>query len=210
MFFCLTHIEVPVGDLVEASIVYKKAFDLDIFKEDSDFIDLEHGFIKVRLIKKITPNHYSSFRLEVDQIEKSYEKLLELGFKKITEVVKKEDIFQTNLFDPYNNIVTLWRPLNEDELIFPPQIQSKKIWSPEATDTIQTLVKNVPLLFRKLAREKAVIEAEALVENNNAVDIKTAVRGYIIATPDIMKERIKKHIVNSGFSIEEFKDDFIY
>lgn len=209
MFFSLSHIEIPVHNLNEGAIFYKNSFDLEIHSEYEDYIDLELGFIRFRVVEKINKNHISFLRFEVPSVDDCYKKLINLGCKSILEPYRKNDKeLEAKLMDPYNNIISLWRELTEDELDTPPVLNTNKKWHKEADDILQVLLKNVPFMFRKLARERAVRESEFL-SVNNIVDIKTAVRGYITATPDIMKERVKKHISEIGFSPNDFLEDFI-
>jgi hypothetical protein len=209
MFFSLSHIEIPVDNLNEGAILYKNSFDLEIHSEYPDYIDLELGFIKFRVIEKINKKHISFLRFEVPSLDECYKKLIDLGFKCILEPYRKNNKeLESRLIDPYNNIISLWRELTEDELDTPPVLNTNKQWDKEANEVLQTLLKNVPFMFRKLARERSVKESEAL-SINNIVDVRTAIRGYITATPDIMKERVKKHISEIGFSPNDFLEDFI-
>lgn len=209
MFFSLSHIEIPVYSLKEGSIFYKDSFDLELHAEFEDHIDLEHGFVKFRIVEKLNPNHISILRFEVSSVTDSFNKLINFGCKPILEPYKKNNKeLEARLIDPHNNLITIWRALTEDELDVPPSLNTTKKWDKEADDVLQKLLKNVPFMFRKLARERSVKESEAL-SINNIIDVRTAIRGYITATPDIMKERVKKHISEIGFSPNDFLEDFI-
>lgn len=83
-------------------------------------------------------------------------------------------------------------------------------WSDEATEMIEQLLQELPLPVRDGVRQSAEARAEsAATEANRAkVDVESAVRAFIEATPADLRERLKHTLAYRGIDPEDYQDAF--
>ncbi|MEK7431949.1 MAG: DUF2621 family protein [Cyanobacteriota bacterium] len=209
MILALSHIDIYVKDLIKSTKLYKDIFGFEISEYEKDHVDFESGFIKIRLNKTPKILFKSSLRLEVEDVHKIVNLLKEKGCTEIVSpILINKTIISSEILDYDGNKLVIWRNLNENEMEKPPELKKSKIWHSEEEELLQTLLKNVPLLFRGVARKKAVLEVENMNEDI-LISRHSVISGYIRATPDIMKHVTKKHLINLGFNPNDYKEEYL-
>jgi hypothetical protein len=110
--------------------------------------------------------------------------------------------------DPDGNTIYVWRPLTEDEYGFDPELPKELAWHPEAEELLKSLLRSVPALFRILARRRVVAVAEELAGPTKLVTREEVIRGLILASPRITRERNRKPLVEHGIDVDRYAADW--
>jgi len=84
------------------------------------------------------------------------------------------------------------------------------LWTDEAREIIQDLLQELPLPVRPAVEEGAQYRAEALAEEKSAgrVELETAVRAFIEATPSDLRERLKHTLSYKGIDPDDYEQAF--
>jgi len=212
MILGISHIEIPSDNLLESLNFYTKYFDMVLIEEGNNFFVLEQGFIKFIILSKYSKEHFCSFRIEVASVSSIYNKILSenKSIKSIHKPLLRNNIEEAKITDCSGNFITLWRELSEDELETLPKIISAINWDVKAENTLNKLIKKVPIVFRKFARERVIKEAEYIAYQNNVNTIteNICIEAYIVSTPDIMKNRVMQNLIENGIDIKLFEHLF--
>lgn len=83
-------------------------------------------------------------------------------------------------------------------------------WTPEAKAKMDEMLEEIPALFRKLAARQGTLEAERLAQKKGieVIGLREMVVGYISATPRHMRDSLKKAMVEHGFNLEDYQEEF--
>ncbi len=206
----LSHVDLPVADLSAATRIYR---DLLGFKEKSRMegaVDLDAGgTILLRLVAVSRPEHRASIRVHTPTVESLQAALLSAGCAFVHEALRTpEQSLQAIVRDPDGHTLCLWRPLSEDEYDFVPSLPTELTWDPEAEAFLKSLLKSVPALFRGLARWKVVRCAEGLAASTRRVTREEVIRGFILASPRVTRERNRQPLVMHGVPVENYEADW--
>lgn len=99
--------------------------------------------------------------------------------------------------------VRLVRILTEDDLGHLPPLPANLVWEERSDLLVRRVLREVPLAFRRAARERATgrAEAVALREGRVEVDEASAVRGLVEATPEFQHERLQRALEDEGIEV---------
>lgn len=80
-------------------------------------------------------------------------------------------------------------------------------WSQEAKDLFEELLSPIPVFARPMAKrgiEKKIVE----VTESNEVTVDNVVQGYILASPEKDRERVKKVLTAKKVDFSKYEDLF--
>jgi hypothetical protein len=83
-------------------------------------------------------------------------------------------------------------------------------WSDEAAEMMEQLLQELPLPVRDGVRQAAELRAEALAEDagRSSVELETAVRAFIEATPADLRQRLKHTLAYRGLDPDDYEAAF--
>jgi predicted enzyme related to lactoylglutathione lyase len=210
MFHGVSHICVPVRDLERSRRFYVEVVGCTAEAEGEDWIDLDAGGAKLRLIAvgPDTPAGPVMLRLLCGGITVALADIAAGGGRVISDAWRTpEKQVVGEAADPDGHRLVLWRDLTEDEYEEAPPLPADRTWSAEAEALLQRLLSSVPWPFRARARKSATAEAERLTDGPT-VDIRSAVRGFIRSAPRPLRGMVRTPLTQNGFRAEDFADDF--
>jgi len=70
------------------------------------------------------------------------------------------------------------------------------------------LLKGVPALFRALARRKVTRVTESLAGPQHSVGTEDVIRGFILASPRITRERNRKPLLEAGIDVCRYQAEW--
>ncbi len=210
MFFGVTHVDVPVTDIARAEGFWGKLIGLKEVKRGEGFLDLDSGSVILRLVQVPSVSRPVTLRVHVGNVEAAYDTLVKSGGRALYEAQRTPALeLEAHVADPDGNAAILWRELSEDEYGFVPDLPKQGEWQPDAERLFNDLLAYVPALFRSMARRKVtkVIE-EVAGWDKAAVNRKHVVRGYILASAKIKRDRLIEPLKKCGINPDDYKEDF--
>ncbi len=210
MFFGVTHIDVPVTDLARAEAFWGKLIGLKEVKRGEGFIDLDSGSVILRLVQVAQVSRPVALRVSVPDVERAYELLTRSGGRPLYEAQRTPALeLEAHVADPDGNTVIVWRELSEDEYGFTPDLPKQGTWLPEAETLFNDLLSYVPALFRAMARRKVTkIIEEVAGWDHSAVTREHVIRGYILASAKIKRDRLIEPLKKCGIDPARYQKEF--
>lgn len=106
--------------------------------------------------------------------------------------------------------LVLARTYDEDELGIVPELPTRLPWESDATTIVQSLLRDVPVVFRVSARSKITERAEYLSVLGGALDVgvSCAVQAVVQVTPAFQLERLRRSLVAIGLDPVAWGGDF--
>ncbi|MEM9693884.1 MAG: DUF2621 family protein [Myxococcota bacterium] len=206
-FFGFSHVDVPVTDLERALALYRDGTGFPEKQRGEGWVDIDGAASLLRLVQTKHPENRVTLRLHALDVERACRRLVECGAELLYEAMKTPDRdLMAAVRDPDGNTIYVWRPLTEDEYDQAVAIPKTKAWSDEAEALLQALLKHVPAMFRDLSRPKVATEAERLAEAE--VGREEVIRGFILASPKITRERNRGPLVAEGIDVTQYQDEW--
>ena len=83
-------------------------------------------------------------------------------------------------------------------------------WSDEASEIVKELLHELPAPERPAVQEAASARAESLTDDDGEeeVSMETAVRAFIEATPEDLRNRLRRALTYHGIDPEDYLDSF--
>jgi catechol 2,3-dioxygenase-like lactoylglutathione lyase family enzyme len=210
MFFGVTHVDLPVTDIARSEAFWGKLIGLKEVKRGEGFLDLDSGSVILRLVQVPSVSRPVTLRVHVGNVEAAFETLVKAGGRALYESQRTPALeVEAHVADPDGNAVIVWRELSEDEYGFVPELPKEGEWQEDAEKLLIELLAYVPALFRSMARRKVtkVIEEVAGWEKS-AVTREHVIRGYILASAKIKRNRLIEPLKQCGIDPEKYKEDF--
>lgn len=208
-FFGLSHVDIPVTDLARAKRLYAGVLGFVVRSEGEGWADLDAGAGGLRLLETRRPEHRTAIRVQSPTVETALEHLSRSGTRLVYPAARTADQQLVGAVqDPDGNTIYVWRPLTEDEWGFVPELPVEMAWHPEAEALLKSLLKSVPALFRGLARRRVVAVVEELAERTKFVTREEVIRGFILASPRVTRERNRKPLVEHGVDVDRYAADW--
>ncbi len=210
MFFGVTHVDVPVTDLARAEAFWGTLIGLKEAKRGEGFVDLDSGSVMLRLVQMSQVARPVSLRVNVPDVQRAFETLVAAGARPLYETQRTPALeLEAHVADPDGNIVIVWRELSEDEYGFTPELPKQGEWNPEAETLFNELLSYVPALFRGMARRKVTkIIEEVAGYDHSAVTREHVIRGYILSSAKIKRDRLIEPLKKCGIDPANYKEEF--
>lgn len=210
MFFGVTHVDVPVSDFSRAEAFWGKLIGLNEVKRGEGFIDLDSGSVILRLVQVQQVTRPVTLRVNVHDVQRAYDTLSQAGGRPLYEVQRTPALeLEAHVADPDGNIVIVWRELSEDEYGFTPELPKQGEWKPESETLLNELLSYVPALFRSMARRKVTrIIEEVAGYDNSPVTREHVIRGYILSSAKIKRDRLVEPLKKCGIDPEKYPEEF--
>lgn len=187
--FGVTHVRLPVRSLSRASALYGGLLGFERRAQGAGWLELDAGGTVGLLL------------VEVERIE--HNACLRLLAARTPEMT-----LCASVRDADGNLLTVWRALTEDEYDAPPELPTVLTWQADADALLKQLLKAVPALFRSLARRKVVRVAEELAARSRVVTREEVIRGFILASPRITRERNRQPLMDAGIDVGRYQADW--
>lgn len=205
----LTHLELPVSRLSRSRPLYEHGAGFQPVAETADGVDLEAGGIVLRLCRRPVPFPTVVLRLQTNDPAAAASTLVGRGAIPIQPAEKVADReLRATVEDPDGHRLILWRRLRESELDHPVDLPTVLFWHAPAGAVLNSLLSRVPELWRDLAREGSVAEAEHL-SAGGPVRRAHAIRGFIRSSPRLYRDNLRGTLLDHGICPEDYTDDFL-
>lgn len=209
VFFGLSHIDVPVTDLVRAEHIYHGATGFPVQGRGEGWTDIDVGGTFLRLVLDRRPGREVAIRLRVREVSEALDALVQAGATLVHGATRTSDLELLGVArDPDGHRIQLWRPLSEDEYGFVPELPKQMTWTADADALLKSLLMSVPALFRALARRRVVAVAEELAGSRNLVTREEVIRGFILASPRVTRYRNRQPLIDHGIDVERYREDW--
>jgi catechol 2,3-dioxygenase-like lactoylglutathione lyase family enzyme len=206
--FGLSHVDVPVARLDASVRFYADGLGLAERQRGPGWADLDASSASIRLVETASPERRAALRVQVAEVEPVFRALLAAGGRGLCEPARTDGHeLAASAQDPDGNVVTVWRPLSEDEYGYLPALPTQTEWTPEAERLLQSLLLAVPALFRGLARRKVVRLAEELC-SGRVIAPADVVRAYVLASAKVTRHRLREPLRRHGYDPEAFRAEF--
>lgn len=207
MFYGVSHIDLPVKDLEKSRTFYVEAMGFAIRNKGESWVDVDSSTLMIRLRQSEGSCTVATLRIQIDKLEEGRAHLIAAGAQPATEIERTEELeMVTVLLDPDQHRIVLWRHLSEDEYGFNPMLPKEKQWHPEAEQLLHDILRNVPALFRAIARRRITAMAESLT--TETVDNITVVRAAIMATARVMRRFLRQPLHDLGYDPALYQEEF--
>ncbi len=210
MFYGVTHVDVPVTDIARSEAFWGKLIGLKEVKRGEGFLDLDSGSVILRLVQVKNVSRPVTLRVHVGNVEVAFDTLVKSGGRAIYEAQRTPAMeLEAHVADPDDNTVIVWRDLSEDEYGFVPELPKQGVWQPGSEKLLNELLSYVPALFRSMARHKVtkVIE-EVAGWDKSPVTHEHVIRGYILASAKIKRNRLIEPLKKCGINPDDYKEEF--
>jgi catechol 2,3-dioxygenase-like lactoylglutathione lyase family enzyme len=210
MFFGVTHVDVPVTDIARAEAFWGKLIGLKEVKRGEGFLDLDSGSVILRLVQVPSVSRPVTVRVHVGNVEAAYATLVKAGGRPLYEAQRTPALeVEAHVADPDGNAAIVWRELSEDEYGFTPDLPKQGEWLPESEELLNKLLGFVPALFRGMARRKVTKVIEEIAGWDKApVNREHVIRGYIMASAKIKRDRLIEPLKQCGINPDDYKEEF--
>ncbi len=210
MFFGVSHLDVPVTDLDRAESFWGKVIGLKEVKRGEGYLDLDSGSVILRLVQVPQVLRPVTVRVSVPDVQRAYELLVQSGGRALYEAQRTPALeLEAHVADPDGNAVVVWRELSEDEYGFVPELPKQGEWHPDAEKLFNDLLAFVPALFRGMARRKVTKVIEELAGyDHSAVTREHVIRGYIMASAKIKRDRLIEPLRKCGIDPDDYREEF--
>lgn len=208
MFYGVSHIDLAVTELARSRRFYADGLGFPSLREGAGFCELDAHSLHLRLVESRAVEYRAALRLQVQDVEAGWRRLLHLGGRQLYEPMRTEQLeLAASVADPDGHCLTVWRAMSEDEYGFLPALPKEQSWDVAAEELLQSLLTRVPSLFRGLARRKVVREAEELAQGRD-VEREDVIRAYIRANARITRYRVRAPLIEHGVDPERYRADF--
>ena len=210
MFFGVTHVDLPVTDLARAEAFWSKLIGLMEVKRGEGFIDLDSGSVILRLVQVPKVSRPVTLRVSVPDVTAAFDLLVQGGGCALYEAQRTPALeLEGHVADPDGNTVIVWRELSEDEYGFVPALPKQGEWQTDAENLLNELLTYVPALFRTMARRKVTkIIEEVAGYDHSAVTREYVIRGYILSSAKIKRDRLIEPLRLCGIDPGNYKEEF--
>ncbi len=210
MFFGITHIDVPVTNLARAEILWGKVIGLKDVKRGESFVDLDSGSVILRLVQMSQVSRPVSLRVSVPDVQRAFDLLIQSGGRALYEAQRTPALeLEAHVADLDGNSIIVWRELSEDEYGFVPDLPKQGAWNSDAETLLNDLLSYVPALFRSMARRKVTnIIEEVAGYDHSAVTREHVIRGYILSSAKIKRDRLVHPLKECGIDPDNYKEEF--
>lgn len=211
MFFGVSHVDVPVRDLVRARQFWVDGLGFSVKREGDGFIDVETGNVAIRLLETRRAVAPASLRVVVADPAAAAQAVVTLGGQLLYEAAKTPALeLVATCACPDGNQLIVWRDLTEDEYDRTPELPTTLRWENSAEVLLKDLLGHVPALFRGLARRKVTRNAEHIAkETSNAIVSRdVVVRAYILSNAKITRDRVRRPLIANGFDPDDYHEEF--
>jgi predicted enzyme related to lactoylglutathione lyase len=210
MFFGVTHLDLPVTDFARAEAFWGKLIGLKEVKRGEGFIDLDSGSVILRLVQVPAVTRPATLRVSVPDVQAAFDLLLQNGGRAMYEAYRTPALeIEAHVADPDGNTVIVWRDLSEDEYGFIPELPKQGEWQEGSEKLLNELLAFVPALFRGMARRKVTKIIEEVAEiDRSPVTREQVIRGYIMASAKIKRDRLIEPLRKCGIDPDKYKEEF--
>jgi catechol 2,3-dioxygenase-like lactoylglutathione lyase family enzyme len=210
MFFGVTHVDMPVTDIARAEAFWGKLIGLKEVKRGEGFLDLDSGSVILRLVQVPSVSRPVTVRVHVGNVEAAFDTLVKSGGRALYETQRTPALeLEAHVADPDGNTAIVWRELSEDEYGFTPDLPKQGEWQPDAEELLNRLLGFVPALFRGMARRKVTKVIEEIAGwDQAAVNPEHVIRGYIMASAKIKRDRLIEPLKQCGINPDDYKEEF--
>ena len=210
MFFGVTHVDLPVTDIARSEAFWGKLIGLKEVKRGDGFLDLDSGSVILRLVQVPSVARPVTLRVHVHDVQAAFDTLTQSGGRALYEVQRTPALeLEAHVADPDGNTVVVWRPLSEDEYGFVPDLPKEGEWQEDAEKLLNELLSYVPALFRSMARRKVTkIIEEVAGYDNSPVTREHVIRGYILSSAKIKRNRLIEPLKQCGINPDDYKEEF--
>lgn len=210
MFFGVTHVDLPVTDFARAEAFWGKLIGLKEVKRGEGFIDLDSGSVILRLVQVPNVSRPVTLRVHVGDVQAAFDRLVQSGGRALYEVQRTPALeLEAHVADPDGNAVIVWRDLSEDEYGFVPDLPKQGEWQADSEKLLIELLSYVPALFRSMARRKVTkIIEEVAGWDKSAVTREHVIRGYILSSAKIKRDRLIEPLKKCGIDPSKYKEEF--
>lgn len=208
--FGVTHVDLQCTNLTYTANIYRDTLGFTEINKSLNWLDLDAGgTIILRLQVVDAPIQKTTIRIQVTEVNAFMDTLLACGCKIAYPPEKTPDLkLSAAVSDLDENTIVIWRALSEDEYETTPELPKEMVWTGDAEELLKKLLKGVPSLFRSLARRKIVRTVEELAKDKSIVIREDVIRGYILASPKVTRERNRKPLIEAGIDIEKYRADW--
>ncbi|MBL9004686.1 MAG: DUF2621 family protein [Myxococcales bacterium] len=205
----LSHIDVPVTSLEHSEQLFTQHLPFWVKRRGEGYVDVDTGTCILRLLKTRHVEHPVTLRIQVNNVEETTQKLVDLGLRVRYEPMRTEEheLF-SQVADSDGNSLVLWRELSEDEYGYTPELPKELSWRPEAEELLKVLLKSVPALFRALVRWRVSKNAEYLAESTRIVGREEVIRSFILSSAKVTRYRVRKPLQDQGIDLEKYTAEF--
>lgn len=208
MIFGLSHLDLPVRSLSSSEAFYGRVLGAKPKKRGDGFLDLEAGSVSLRLIEVKAVERTSALRLQAGDVPAAVELVCAAGGTVLYAPTRTAALeLEACCTDPDGHRLTLWRELSEDEYGFVPELPTEGAWDPAAEALLKGLLLHVPTLFRGLARQKIVRNAEHLTAGRRVLR-EDVVRAYILSSAKVTRYRLRAPLVAHGIDPGQYAEEF--
>jgi len=164
----------------------------------------------LRLVQVAAVSRPVTLRVSVPDVAAAYDLLVDAGGRALYEAQRTPALeLEAHVADPDGNTVIVWRELNEDEYGFVPELPKQGEWNAEAEKLFNELLVYVPALFRSMARRKVTrIIEEVAGYDHSAVMREHVIRGYILSSAKIKRDRLMDPLRKCGIDPNNYKEEF--
>jgi len=210
MFFGVTHVDLPVTDIARSEAFWGRLIGLKEVKRGDGFLDLDSGSVILRLVQVPSVARPVTLRVHVHDVQAAFDTLANSGGRCLYEVQRTPALeLEAHVADPDGNAVVVWRPLSEDEYGFVPDLPKEGEWQEDAEKLLNELLSYVPALFRSMARRKVTkIIEEVAGYDNSPVTREHVIRGYILSSAKIKRNRLIEPLKQCGINPDDYKEEF--
>jgi catechol 2,3-dioxygenase-like lactoylglutathione lyase family enzyme len=210
MFFGVTHVDLPVTDIARSEAFWGKLIGLKEVKRGEGFLDLDSGSVILRLVLVPSVSRPVTLRVHVHDVQAAFDTLTKSGGRALYEAQRTPALeLEAHVADPDGNTVVVWRALSEDEYGFVPDLPKEGEWHADAEILLNELLSYVPALFRSMARRKVTrIIEEVAGYDNSPVMRQHVIRGYILSSAKIKRNRLIEPLKQCGIDPDDYKEEF--
>ncbi len=210
MFFGVSHIDVPVTNFARAEVLWSKVIGLKDVKRGEGFVDLDSGSVILRLVQVSQVSRPVSLRVSVPDVQRAFDLLIQSGGRALYEAQRTPALeLEAHVADHDGNSIIVWRELSEDEYGFVPVLPKQGAWNSDAEALLNDLLSYVPALFRSMARRKVTnIIEEVAGYDHSAVVREHVIRGYILSSAKIKRDRLIEPLKKCGIDPSNYKEEF--
>lgn len=209
--FGVTHVRLPVRSITRAKALYGDLLRFEQRAQGQGWLELDAGgTVGLLLVESALVEHNACLRLLTADVEAALDTLLLHGGCSLVDDVARtsEMTLAATVRDADGHLLTVWRALTEDEYDTPPDLPTVLTWKEDAEALLKQLLKAVPALFRSLARRKVVRVVEELAAHSRIVTREEVIRGFILASPKITRERNRKPLIEAGIDVSRYQADW--
>jgi len=211
MFYGVSHIDVPVRNLVKAEQIYSVLLDFPVAQRGEGWFDVNAGGCLLRVLESKNVERPATLRVQTPTVEDAVKRLADAGLTVLYDTMRTPDLeLMSVIADADGNNIVLWRKLLEDEYGYDPEIPKEMTWDEDADELLKSLLKAVPSFFRPLARRKVAKNAEWYARERGTMRVNKdlVVRAYIISNAKVTRDRVRKPLIEHGYKPEDYPEEF--